>query len=64
MTARTVLCDGQGGTWEPSALTPGAWDLVEVQGQAVVYPFSGWTRREIEAMWPPTMEVVETELAS
>ena len=61
MTARTVLCDGQGGTWEPSALTAGAWDLVDVQGQDPVYALSGWERSEIEAIWPPVWEVVEGE---
>jgi hypothetical protein len=59
--AQAVLIDGQGGTWEPSTLTPGSWDLVDVQGEPVVYALSGWTRSEIEATWPPTMAVSESE---
>lgn len=55
----TVLVDGQGGTWEPSTLTPDTWDLVDVQGQEVSYPLSGWARQEIEATWPPIWEVEE-----
>lgn len=62
MSERSTLVDGQGGTWEPSTLTPDAWDLVDVQGEPVVYPLSGWTCSEIEATWPPTMEVTESEV--
>ena len=51
--------DGAGGVWVRSPSAPSKYDLVTKTPDEA--QFVKWAREDIEALWPPVIEVAEPE---